>query len=115
MKSDNNYLLIKEQTNRLVDSIQLLSNNLPNPDFLGIKSNLISSIRMMPDKIEQGLRPNRKIDKVRSLIKATGALSEIKDYLSLVEELNYGETKDIINQLESVSAMLTSDYPTLAI
>ena len=113
LKPDDNYNIIMEKAGQLVSSIKILSQNLPNTDLHAIKFNLLSSLSLVPEKIEQGLKPNKKIDKVRSLIKATGVLSEIKDYLCLAEELHYCKTKDIISQVDNVSAMLTSGFPAI--
>lgn len=112
-KSDR--LIIMEKTEELVNSIELLSNCLPATDFHDIKFNLLSYLSMTPQKIEQGLKPSKKIEKVRNLIKATVALSEIKNYLNLAEELNYCKTREIINEVDSISRLLTSDYPAISL
>ncbi len=104
---------ILNKTNCLVVSIKELSSRIPQEDIYRLRERLIDSISNVPAKIETGFKGVKKIDQVINLIKANSALNELKGYLTLVNELKYCNTQQLINEVEYVTEKLTADYPYL--
>ncbi len=107
---------IKEKTQELVSSINLISQRIPNGQIYQIAEKLRKSADSVPKYIELGLKENaRKYDKIRFLIMANSVLEDCRTYLSLAETLKYAYTKDIIEQINSVNDLIADDCPVINI
>ncbi len=105
---------IKEKTQELVSSINLISQKIPNGQIYQIAEKLRKSADSVPKYIELGLNENaRKYDKIRFLIMANSVLEDCRTYLSLAETLKYAYTKDIIEQINSVNDLIADDCPAI--
>ncbi|HPO63668.1 MAG TPA: four helix bundle protein [Candidatus Kapabacteria bacterium] len=107
---------IKEKTQELVSSINLITQKIPNGQIYQIAEKLRKSADSVPKYIELGLNENaRKYDKIRFLIMANSVLEDCRTYLSLAETLKYAYTKDIIEQINSVNDLIADDCPAINI
>ena len=61
----------------------------------------------VPANIAEGFRRRGKQDKARFLNIAEGSLEESRYYLILAQDLGYGQTEELMNQLEEVSRLLS--------
>jgi four helix bundle protein len=94
---------------QFVQAVVVLSDSLPNNDFHQLRHRLRSIADDVPESLRIGFSQERKIDKMKSLIKAYGSLEECREYLGLVELLRYGSTRDLIKQIDELSKMLSLD------
>ena len=95
---------------RLVQEIIAFSESLPANELYQLKTRLINSAVSVPGNIEDGYRKDKKIDRIRSLIKVNGTLAECRDYLLLIERLRYGNTRYLVDQLDDVSLSISEDF-----
>jgi hypothetical protein len=113
--SNTNELLrssvIKLKTEELLDSMTYLSDTMPSSPFFGLSESLKMSAMDLPNRIEQGIKPGTKIDKIRSFIKANGLLEGAKGYLYLVDKLKLGETKHLVSMINELSELMSKDLP----
>ncbi len=58
--------------------------------------------------IAEGFKKRGLGDKIRFLNIAQGSLEECRYYLILVDDLNYGDTKNLMTKLEEISRLLNS-------
>ncbi len=56
---------------------------------------------------QDGFRRRGKADKARFMNIAQGSLEECRYYLILAQDLNYGDSRELTQQLEEVSRMLS--------
>lgn len=98
---------IRKKTSELVESIYMLSDNLPDSDMYYIKNRLRLAAFDLPNTIDATLQDNcRRINKIRNFIKAGGELAECKEFLDLIHVLRHCETKHLIEQIDDVNSML---------
>jgi len=60
----------------------------------------------IPANIAEGFRKKSRSDKARFLNIAQGSLEECRYYLILAQDLKYGDSADLMSQLEEVSRLL---------
>lgn len=61
----------------------------------------------IPANISEGFRRRGKADKARFMNIAHGSLEECRYYLILSQDLNYGDSGELMRQLDEVSRMLS--------
>lgn len=98
------------KTEELKNSLLSLSKGLPETQFLRISDGLKRNAMDMPYKIEDLFKKDRKIDYIRSFIKASSSLEECKVYLNLVEKLKFGDTKDLVDMVEEINYQISQGY-----
>lgn len=62
----------------------------------------------MPANIAEGFKKNGLADKVRFMNIAQGSLEECRYYLILAKDLKYGDSTQLLLQLDNVSKLLDS-------
>ncbi len=105
--------LMIDKAKELINSIDNFSINIPEGEIFHISNRLKHCVRGVPDKLSNSFVVARKTEQIRMAIRAFEALSECRDYLSLVEKLRYGKTIDLIQQVDEISNMLYDNYPNL--
>ncbi len=103
---------IKDKAAELITNVYNLSDNLPDNDFLLIRDMLLSSVETVPDHIEKGYKVDANAVKVKYLIKVFQSLSECKNYLRLVQTLNYAETEHIVEKVNEIVELIIKDFPS---
>ncbi len=98
------------KTEELKKSLLLLSDGLPDTQFYRISDGLKRTAMDMPARIEDLMKKDRKIDYIRSFIKASSSLEECKVYLNLVEKLKFGSTKELRDMIEEINYSISQGY-----
>jgi four helix bundle protein len=101
--SDN---LIWQKANKLVLDINSFSDELPHEELYEVKMRLKNSIASLPDKIAESIKVQSKIEYIRMRIKANSHLEECKDYLEIIENLKFGNTAQLKQEIEEISNLL---------
>ena len=87
---------------------QAVSGNLPKTEIYGLTSQLRRAAISIPANIAEGFKKRTKLDKTRYMNIAQGSLEECRYYLILIRDLKYGDSSELISQLEEVSKLLDS-------
>ncbi len=98
--------LLWKKTEELVESINDFSHRIPNGSLYDLDSRLRRCVEDLPGSIENCFRQSSGVGQLRSIIKAGTFLEECKDYLKLVECLQYGETNNLISRIEEIREMM---------
>lgn len=101
---------IKIESEKLVESINNFSKNLPGSDISELSKRLQISVLGMTEKIDNSFKGARKIDKIRSWIKLSIALKECRDTLDLIAKLKYANPQELIIKLDNFSQLLIARH-----
>lgn len=96
-----------KKADQLVSSVLSFSDGLPHTELYELKTRLKRCVCQVPEKLEDTFKQKSRIEKIRALIKANVCLEECRDYLSLVEKMQFGDTRDLQEKLDEISRMLT--------
>ncbi|HXP83396.1 MAG TPA: four helix bundle protein [Bryobacteraceae bacterium] len=99
-------LLVWQKAHQFVLTVYSYSAGFPRVETYGLTSQLRRAAVSIPANISEGFRRRGKPDKARFLNIAQGSLEECRYYLILSQDLNYGSTEELMNQIEQVSRML---------
>lgn len=111
-------LLVWQKSHQFVLSIYGFTAGFPREELYGLSSQLRRAAVFIPANIAEGFRKRGKADKARFMNMAEGSIEETRYYLILANDLHYGETGTLMNNLEEVSrllnaysrAIMTSDF-----
>ncbi len=98
--------VLKNESNELVNSVNILSEELPKSDITFLSQRLRISVKSLTEHLEMSFNSTTKMDKVRSWIRLSIALKECRDTLDLIEKLKYANTSDIKMKVENFNQML---------
>jgi four helix bundle protein len=99
-------LLVWQKAHQLVLDIYQLTKEFPKEELFGLTSQLRRSAVSVPANITEGYRKRTKPDKAKFMNIAQGSLDETHYYLILAQDLAYGDTLPLQNNLEEVAKML---------
>ena len=99
-------LIVWQKAHQFVLFIYRLSESFPKKELYGLTSQLRRAAVSIAANIVEGVKKKTKPDKVRYLNIAQGSLEESRYYLILAKDLGYGDTAQIMDQLEEVSKLL---------
>ena len=85
-----------------------LSKKFPRDEMYGLTSQFRRSAVSIAATIVEGFKKKGQHDKARFLNIAQGSLEECRYYLILISDLKYGDTRELNDQLEEVSRLLTA-------
>ena len=85
-----------------------LTSNLPKSETYSFISQLRRAAVSIPANIVEAFKKRTARDKVKFLNIAQGSLEEYRYYLILVQDLNYGNTKELSLALAEVGKLLNS-------
>jgi four helix bundle protein len=85
-----------------------ISKNFPREEIYGLTSQFRRAAVSIPANIAEGFKKRGDMDKARFMNIAQGSLEECRYYLILTDDLGYGDTHQLMQQLEEVSKLLTS-------
>jgi four helix bundle protein len=100
-------LIVWQKAHQFVLSVYRLSKSFPREELYGLTSQFRAAISV-PANIAESFKKRGKPDKVRFLNIAEGSLEECRYYLILTEDLGYGDSLELRNQLQVVSKLLAS-------
>jgi|SRR3990170_5670797 len=106
-------LIVWQKAHQFVLSIYRYSEGFPKNEVYGVTSQLRRAAVSVPANIAEGFKKKGKADKARFLNIAQGSLEECRYYLILTQDLGYGDTIELMSQLEEVSKLLEAYASTI--
>ena len=101
-------LIVWQRAHGFVLGVYQLSRSFPREEIYGLTSQFRRAAVSIPANIAEGFKKKGPHDKARFLNIAHGSLEECRYYLILTHDLGYGDTQQLMQQLEEVSKLLTS-------
>ena len=101
-------LTLWKKAHSLVLDIYLISKEFPKDELYGLTSQLRRAAVSIPANIAEGFGRFSKVEKIRFLNIAQGSLNEVRYFLILTEDLNYGKVNDLKDKAEEISKILDS-------
>ena len=99
-------LIVWQKAHEFVLSVYRHSESYPKNEIYGLISQLRRAAVSIAANIAEGFKKKTLPDKARYLNIAQGSLEECRYYLILAKDLGYGDTADLMLQLEEVSKLL---------
>jgi four helix bundle protein len=100
-------LLVWQKAHQFVLDVYRYSAEFPRSEVYGLSAQLRRPAISTPANIAEGFRRRGKPDKARYMNIAQGSLEECRYYLILARDLSYGDSAELMRQLEEVSRMLS--------
>ena len=91
-----------------------LTENFPKHELFGLTSQLRRASVSVPANFAEGFKKISKADKLRFYNIAQGSLEECRYYLILVNDLKYGDVKELQIDAEEVSKLLNGYMKAIA-
>ncbi|MCX7880705.1 MAG: hypothetical protein N2517_08590 [Ignavibacteria bacterium] len=101
----DNQELLKTKVEGLLLSINELSRNL-NGDIYNFASVLRECVQELPNIIENSIKFERKINRMKQIAIAKESLLQCKNYLSMMKRMKMVSTSDLISQVEEINKLL---------
>ena len=106
-------MIVWEKAHGLVLSVYRHSESYPKSELYGLTSQMRRAAVSVPANIAEGFKKKTLPDKARYLNIAQGSLEECRYYLILSKDLGYGDTSDLMLQLEETSKLLEAYLSSL--
>lgn len=101
-------LIVWQRAHQFVLGVYHLTRSFPREELYGLTSQFRRAAVSVPANVAEGFKKRGKADKVHFMNIAEGSLEECRYYLILTEDLGYGSTAKLRDQLEEVSKLLGS-------
>jgi len=85
-----------------------LSENFPKSEIYGLTSQLRRAAVSVAANIAEGFKKTGTADTIRFMNIAQGSLEECRYYLILAKDLDYGDTIELLNQIDEVGKLLAA-------
>jgi four helix bundle protein len=99
-------LSVWKKAHTMVLDIYFLTKSFPKEEIYGLTNQLRRAAVSVPANIAEGFGRFSKAEKIRFLNIAQGSLNEVKYYLILSEDLQYGNTDDLKMKADEISKIL---------
>lgn len=99
-------LIVWQKSHQFVLSMYRLSDSFPKNETYGLTSQCRRAAISIPANIAEGFKKKGKPDKARYMNIAQGSVEECRYYLILTKDPGYGDTSELMTQLEEVSKIL---------
>lgn len=99
-------LIVWQKAHQFVLDTYKTSQGFPKSELYGLTSQLRRAAISIPANIAEGFVKSSNKDKVRFMNIAQGSVEECKYYLILVNDLKYGNTKNLKELLNEVGKLL---------
>jgi len=99
-------LIVWQKAHQFVLLSYRYSESFPKYELYGLTIQARRGAISIPANIAEGFKKKTKPDKVKYLNIAQGSLEECRYYLLLAKDLGYGDTSQLMTQLEEVSKLL---------
>jgi len=106
-------LVVWQKAHELVIEIYRLTKTYPKSEMFGLTSQLRRAAVSVPANIAEGFKRITLADKLRFYNIAQGSLEEVRYYLILSQDLEYAQTTELMEDLESVSRLLEAFMKSL--
>ena len=101
-------LILWQKAHSIVLAGYKLSNEFPKEEVYGLTSQFRRALISIPANIAEGFAKESPADKARFLNIAQGSLEEVKYYLILINDLRYGKTQEMKDQLSEIGRILNA-------
>jgi four helix bundle protein len=99
-------LLVWQKSHQFVLAVYKFTEHFPASEVYGLTSQLRRAAVSIPANVAEGFKRRGQLDKGKFLNIAQASAEECRYYLILAEDLNYGNTADLMDLLEEVSKLL---------
>jgi len=99
-------LIVWQKAHAWVLATYRFSDSFPSKEMYGLTSQFRRAAVSIPANIAEGFKKTGVADKKRFMNIAQGSLEECRYYLILARDLGYGDSREILSQLEEVSRLL---------
>lgn len=101
-------LIVWQKGHQFVLSVYQVSKSFPKDEVFGLTSQIRRAAVSVPANIAEGFKRRKKLDKARFMNISQASLEECRYYLILTKDLGYGDTANLMGQLEEISKLLHS-------
>ena len=106
-------LKVWEKAHQFVLKIYQLTGTFPKHELFGLTSQMRRAAISIPANIAEGFVKRTIPDKIRFFNISQGSVEETRYFLRLTNDLGYGDTLDLTNDLIEISKMLNSYIKTI--
>jgi four helix bundle protein len=99
-------LMVWQKAHQFVLAVYRLSQSFPTHEIYGLTSQIRRASVSIPANIAEGFKKKTPKEKVRFFNIAQGSLEEVRYYLILTRDLNYGDTEKLAHDLDEIGRML---------
>ncbi|MFH1146514.1 MAG: four helix bundle protein [Pseudomonadota bacterium] len=99
-------LIVWQKAHQFVLSMYHFSDSFPKNEIYGLTSQMRRAAISIPANIAEGFKKKTRPDKARYMNIAQSSLEECRYYLILSKDIGYGDTLQLMSQLEEVSKLL---------
>ncbi|NNF00178.1 MAG: four helix bundle protein [Pyrinomonadaceae bacterium] len=99
-------LVVWQKAHKFVLNVYRFSSGFPKREIYSLTAQMRRAAISISANISEGFKKEGIRDKARFLNIAQGSLEEVRYYLILVNDLNYGNTGELRNQIDDVARML---------
>ncbi|BAZ80976.1 four helix bundle protein [Sphaerospermopsis kisseleviana CS-549] len=101
-------LIVWQKAHQFVLGVYQLTANFPKSEIYGLTSQFRRASVSIPANIAEGFKKKGDADKARFMNIAQASVEECRYYLILANDLQYGDTSELMLQLKEVSRLLDS-------
>jgi four helix bundle protein len=101
-------LIVWCKAHQFVQAVYHLTNTFPKQEVYGLCQQMRRAAVSIPANIAEGFGKRSKAEKARYMNFAEGSLEESRYYLILAQDLGYGQTPALMENLEQVSRLLNA-------
>jgi four helix bundle protein len=106
-------LEVWKNSHAFVLGVYRLTKTFPADERFGLVSQFRRAAVSIPANIAEGFRKYTLADKARFFNTAEGSLEECRYYCILAQDLEYGDTRELQESLDAISAQLATYIRTL--
>ncbi|AFY31426.1 four helix bundle protein [Calothrix sp. PCC 7507] len=106
-------LLVWQKAHQFVLSTYMFTEKFPKTEIYGLTSQFRRAAVSIAANIAEGFKKRTRPDKARFMNIAQGSLEECRYYLILAKDLGYGDSTELMSQLEPVSKLLDAYHKSL--
>ena len=99
-------LIVWQKAHLLVLAIYRYTDEFPKKEIYGLTSQFRRAAVSIPANIAEGFKKRGRSDISRFMNTAQGSLEECRYYLILANDLGYGDSRELMVQLDEVGKML---------
>lgn len=99
-------LVVWQKAHQLVLGAYRMTKRFPREEVYGLSSQMRQAVVSVAANIAEGFRKRGRADKARFLNTAQGSLEEVRYYLIVARDLEYGDVDELRELLEEVSRLL---------
>ena len=101
-------LIVWQKAHTCVLKVYRLSSGFPREEVYGLTAQIRRAAISIPANIAEGFKRRGRLEKARFLNIAQGSAGEMRYYLRVARDLNYGQDETIQALLEEVNKLLES-------